>query len=467
MNFNLEDWQNKKIGLVGLGKSNLALAKFLVQNNILPIFGLDHKEASQLPLINHFRKFCRGFYLGESYLDKLSQFDILFLSPAVPRHLPPFRQFVRQGGYLSSEIELFFELCPCLIVGVTGTNGKSTVTSLVGQLLQDLVNKKRYSYLLVGGNLGEPVIDKLKKLDKESLVVLELSSFQLEGLTKSPHISLWLNLTQDHLDRHLSFQNYAESKKNIFKYQKSDDFAILNFDDQYLFSLKKEVPGQVLGFSCRKKLKKGAYLEDGFLKVSWQGKIYQVIKASDFHLPGWHNISNALAAILVAFILGVDLKKIRQVLLQFKGLEHRLELVREVRGVRYYNDSKATTPESTIAALQSFNQPIILIAGGYDKHLDFQNLAQEIVKSSTKRVILLGQTKNLIAQAIDQALKKVKRSPTLMIDKVESLKEAIDLVQSQAQKGDLVLFSPACASFDMFKNFEERGKIFKNLVGNL
>ncbi len=450
------DFQGKKIAILGLGISGLALAKFFDRRGIR-VVGCDRDKKPEH--LDQFRKFNLELRLGPEYLLGLEDFDIIFVSPGVPKDLPEIRRARNRGVEISSEIQLFFKICPCDIVGITGTNGKSTTTTLVGEFLKTLATSGRKSKVLIGGNIEETVIDKLDELDNDSLVVLELSSFQLEDLKQSPHIAVFLNITPDHLDRHESFESYLQAKCNIFRHQKNNDFLILNFDDPQLTPLRGKAPGNLIGFSCQQELKEGAFLLGDKLQVRWKDKTWPVVSVSDLLLPGQHNISNVLASIMVATLLEVPLNSIREILLKFKGLEHRIEFVDEIDGVKYYNDSKATTPHSTIAALRSFQNSIILIAGGYDKQVSFQELAKEIVKSQIHALILLGETADKIERAVLEVAKdKIK------ILKVPSLKEAVKLASQISTPSDIVLFSPACASFDMFKNFKQRGKIFKDLI---
>ncbi len=338
---------------------------------------------------------------------------------------------------------------------------------MIGEILKKLKIKKpeapttnKKSKIFIGGNIGQPLIDKLEKIQKKDLVVLELSSFQLEDLAKSPHIAVILNITPDHLNRHYKFSDYIKAKKNIIKFQKKDDWAILNFDDEIVKNFPKDYKGKVFPFSINKKFKKGVQIENGYITVKNGISEQKICSKSRLKLLGGHNLENVLSATAVAYLIGVEPEQIKEVITGFSGLEHRLEFVSEINRVKFYNDSKATTCESTIVALRSFDcGKIILIAGGYDKKADFSKLACEIINSKVKHLILIGETSDKIAQAILQ-ISNLKSQ----ISKCKTLKEAVKLSKKISQSGDIILLSPACASYDMFLNFEERGKKFKQLV---
>ncbi len=440
---------NKKVAVIGLGKTGQALIKFLL-NKKANVTGCDQdkssfKKLSKLPI---------NFSLGKNYLRNLSDFEIIFVSPGVPLDLPEIKS-VKDKVRVSSEIELFFEYCPAPIIGITGTNGKTTTTSLTSKILKQGSKK-----IFTGGNIGEPLIDKISQIKKNDLVILELSSFQLETLEKSPHIAAVLNITPDHLDRYKDFNNYKKAKVKIVNHQNKKDFAILNFDDTNTNSLKNKNKASVFGFSTIKILNRGAYLKSNQIIIKDRSITKKICKLDDIHLPGKHNIENILAAVIVAYLCKISPVKMKKAIWGFKGIEHRLEFVRLLNKRKVYNDSKATTPESTTAALNAFDNPIILIAGGYDKHADFSKMAKVIVKK-VKHLILIGKTAKQISKAVQQQKTKVQISFS------KNLKEAVVKSYKTSQPNDIILLSPACASYDMFKNYEERGKSFKKLVNKL
>jgi UDP-N-acetylmuramoylalanine--D-glutamate ligase len=443
------DLINKKIAIIGLGVSGQALAKFLLKRQA-KITGCD----KNVHIFKNLRNLKIDFSLGKNYLKNLSGYDIIFVSPGVPLNLSEIKNTERKLK-ISSEIELFFDLCPAQIIGVTGTNGKTTVTTLISKILKQGKRK-----VFTGGNIGEPLINKIQKIKKNDLVVLELSSFQLELLEKSPHVALVLNITPDHLDRYKNFNDYKKAKNKIISYQKKDDVAVLNFDDKVILSLKNKTRAKVFSFSIRKQLGSGAFIKNNKIVTKIGSKITSICKISDIKLPGSHNLYNILAASLIGFLFKISPKSIEKIITNFKGIEHRLELVRILKRRKFYNDSKATTPESTIAALFSFNQPINLIAGGYDKHTDFAKMIKVINKKVTN-LILIGQTTKKIA-----TLAKKQRIKT-KIYFTKTLRKAIKISYKESNPDNIILLSPGCASFDMFKNYEERGEIFKKIVKEL
>jgi len=470
------DFKNKKVAVVGLAKTGTALIKFLLAKGA-KITALDKKIKEELgDVYKELEGLLVDFRLGQKYLEGLEKFDFIFISPGVPADLPQLEEARKRGQRISSETELFFDLCPGKIIGITGTNGKTTTVTLIAELLKSETRDPKAKTnsqskvpipkfeVWVGGNIGEPLIEMVEQIKPDDLVVLELSSFQLENLKKSPQIAVILNITPDHLDRHKTFENYIAAKTNIIKYQNSTDVAILNFDDPVTSKLAGKTAARLVLFSLNSKLDEGVFLKNKKIVSSIKGKEEALLGLEDIKIPGEHNISNVLAALAVADVVGVSRETIKSVVSNFAGVEHRIEFTRELDGIRYYNDSKATTPDSTIAALEAFSSPIILIAGGYDKHADFTKLAEKIVEK-VKYLVLLGQTKDQIAGAVKIALEEVGgKFREFRHNFAESLPEAIRLARAKGEKGDIVLLSPACASWDMFKSFEERGRLFKEIV---
>jgi len=390
------------------------------------------------------------FHLGSHNTDDFEKADIIVVNPAVA----PDNEFLKLAAQLNklitSQINIFFELCPAHIIGITGANGKSTTAALTAHLLKSADGNKVW----LSGNIGnEPLLTILDQINPKDLVVLELSSFQLEQLAhikKAPQIALLTNLTPNHLDRYGSFDSYCAAKENIFKFQKPDDtfpaVSIFNCEDkiaaEWFEKYKKDAGRTCIKFST--------------------ADVSEKIRDS-FSLPGRANLSNLAAAVTVARRFGIDDNRIKNALPHFKPLPHRLEPVSEINGVRWYNDSKATTPEGAIAALEAFEEPIIIIAGGYDKNIPFDEFGQKIAEK-TKAAILLGQTAKKIADSIEKILATKNTERTIKIEIVKSLANAVNLASQIAESGDVVLLSPACASYDMFDNFEYRGQEFIRLV---
>ncbi|MBI4641775.1 MAG: UDP-N-acetylmuramoyl-L-alanine--D-glutamate ligase [Candidatus Tectomicrobia bacterium] len=455
------DFKDKQIIVMGLGLfgGGLGATKFLVSRgahvtvtDLKPAEGLNESlEALQnLPVT-----FALGGHGGVNFAEA----DMILVNPAVPKTSQYLKIAREHGVPLETEINLLFKLCPAMMIGVTGSNGKTTTTALIGEIL-----KRHDPRTLVGGNIGGSLLDQVEELNPDVPVVLELSSFQLEDLQeieRSPHISVITNLTPNHLDRHGTMDNYIAAKKGIIKNQSLHDYAVLNTDDPIVRHWEGECQGNVLFFSLEHEVEQGLFLRDDEVISRWDGCEEVVFLRDQLGLPGQHNVANAMAAAAVAKILGVDHTIIREVFSSFKGVEHRLELVRELQGVRYYNDSIATTPESTIAALRSFQEGIVLIAGGYDKGSPFEELAFEIVRK-VKGLVLLGKTAEKIGKLVEA--ERHQAGSSLPLKFCSSLEEAVRSAQEMAEVGDVVLLSPACASYDMFRNFQDRGRKFKKLV---
>lgn len=385
--------------------------------------------------------------------------DLIIVNPAVPPDSPFLSIAQKNNIPLETELNLFFKMCKAKIIGVTGSNGKTTTTTLIGEVL-----KKSPKKVWVGGNIGKSLLEEVDEIQQNDLVVLEISSFQLENLAvlnKSPHISVLLNITPNHLDRHKTMENYINAKKNIIKYQGKNDWAILNWDDPTVREFANSIKSKTKFFSIKEPVSNGAFCLNE--KICLTDKNIKIeIDVSNRKIPGWFNLQNMVAATGAIYTaIGNEWKlwknACEEVFNTFKGVEHRLELVCERNGVKFYNDSIATNPESTIAALDTISPPIILIAGGYDKNLPFDELAKKIPEK-VHCLILMGQT----ADKIEELVKKEKDN--IKLYKAQSLDEAVRVAKKEAVSGDTVLLSPACASYDMFRNFAERGKLFKKLV---
>ena len=392
---------------------------------------------------------------GSHPIDLAYKCDFIVASPGVPLDIPLIKEARKLGKEVVSEIELSYRLTNAPIAAITGTNGKTTTTALLGEIMKE---SGRTSY--VTGNIGIPMISQVKKAKEEDIFVLEVSSFQLESIELfKPKVSGILNITADHLNRHKTVENYIDAKCRIFKNQDNNDFTILNRDDAISFGIKNLPSSKVLMFSIKEILQEGAYIENGILNISLGGNKEEIIHIDDIYIPGNHNRENALAASLIAYCLNVKPSVIAKVLKDFKGVEHRLEYVCEINGVAYYNDSKGTNPDSSIKAVNTMERPIVLIAGGIDKGSDYYDFIKTF-KGKVKSLVLLGDT----AEKIERQARELNFINTY---KVSDLKEAVYKAKELSKPGDCVLLSPACASWDMFKSFEERGKLFKNVVRSL
>ncbi len=461
-------FKDKKVAVVGSGVEGLSSARFLKEKGA-QVTVLDQKKEDEID--KDTRKILRENDIeilgGKEYLKNLLKYDLVVRSPGVKLEL--LEKYVLRDK-ITSQIKLFFDLCPCPIIGVTGTKGKGTTSSLVYEML-----RKQAFDVYLGGNIGKPPLDFLDKLNTQpvspqggSKVILELSSFQLQDLTKSPHIAIMLMTTSEHLDYHKNTEEYVDSKRNILRFQTSSDIAIVNKD--YPASSESDIhtEGKVYKVSRESMVQDGCYVEDGKIKARTtfgknKTRVLEIIKTSDILLPGKHNLENVCAAVMAALLLGVSKENIAEVLKTFKGLEHRLELIREVNGVRFYDDSFSTIPETTIAAINAFKESEILILGGSSKNSNFEELGKIISSSNNiKAIIGIGTEWHRI-----KAEFKISNFKFKIVEGCKSMHEIVDKASKLAKRRDVVLLSPACASFDMFKNYKDRGNQFKEEVKKL
>ncbi|HLH72937.1 MAG TPA: UDP-N-acetylmuramoyl-L-alanine--D-glutamate ligase [Chloroflexota bacterium] len=447
--------RGRRFTLIGLGRrTHVALARFLIRHGAVvriserkPLDELREELAliSDLPV-----EVQAGGHRDEHVADA----DAVFVTPGAPRDLPILEAARRRGIPITNEIELVFERCRAPIVGITGSVGKTTTTSLIGRILAAAGRQ-----VIVGGNIGVPVIEVVDDLGPDAWVVLELSSFQLETLRRRPLVGAILNVTPNHLDRHPTFEHYRESKFNLLRHQLPTDWAILGADDPVAASFAERCPGQVRWFSIQHTVAAGAFLAGDELRVRDSGSETSFARVGDLILPGRHNLLNVLAAAAIARSIGIGVSAIAEVAKSFPGVEHRLEFVRELDGVLYFNDSIATAPERTAAALRAFDRPVVLIAGGRSKHLPLGEVAM-LVRQKARAVVTFGE----MADEIMTALREPNREAHPPIEQVGNLVDAVDCARRLAQPGDVVVLSPAGTSFDQFRDFEERGQRFKEAV---
>ena len=453
--------KDKYVAIMGMGVSNTPLIKYLMDLDAnITVFDKKSEDELDKAVIEEYAIQGVKFSLGENYLSNLVGYDIIFRSPSMRPDIPELEKELDRGAILTSEIEMLVDLCPGKIIAVTGSDGKTTTTTLIYKMLEAAGH---HCYL--GGNIGIPLFAKIDEMRPEDIIVLELSSFQLMTLKKSPQIAVVTNVSPNHLDIHKSYQEYMDAKKNIFKHQDKDGIVVLNYDNDITREFSFEARGNVRFFSTKVKLDDGVILDGDIIKIS-EGKIrQQIINTDDILLLGKHNIENACTAIAAVNDL-VSPEDIVNVLTTFKGVEHRNEFVAVKKGAKWYNDSIGSSPTRTIAGLVSFKNKVILIAGGYDKHLDYTDMGKYVVEH-VKELILLGQTKDKIKDAVNKELETRVPKVELPITECNSLEEAVNKAYEIANDGDTIFFSPASASFDMFKNFEERGNKYKELVLNL
>ena len=449
----------RKVAIIGLGVSNLPLLDYLHENNArVTVF--DDKDIDQISkdVMDKITKYAFTFSFGKNSLSKLVGFDLIFRSPSCLPTNPALSAEADRGAIITSEIEMLMKMCPCKMIGVTGSDGKTTTTSLISCIL------KRGGYkCYLGGNIGVPLFTKLVEIEPEDVLILELSSFQLMGMDISPEISVITNITPNHLNIHKDYEEYIDAKKNIFKFQDHDGILVTNYDNEVTHEAAKEANGKVIYFSSKQKLDNGYILDGDVIKECDDKLRKHVLNVKDIKLRGRHNYENICAA-LAATRSFVDLDTAVDAIKQFESVEHRIEFVREVFDVKWYNDSSSSSPTRTISGINAFDEEIVLIAGGYDKNLDYKPLAKPVV-DKVKTLILLGQTSGKIFDVVKEELEK--QNKTIDIYMCTNLKDTVELAKKHAKKGQIVLFSPASASFDMFKNFAERGEKFKELVNNL
>ena len=457
MNFEeyLDSLRDKTVAVIGIGVSNQPLIQLLLSRGIR-VTACDKKNREALGIVaEQLEANGCSLRLGEGYLDGLTE-DVIFRTPGMRPDLPQFTAAVKRGSILTSEMEVFFEVCPCPKIAVTGSDGKTTTTTIIAELL-----KRAGKTVHLGGNIGHPLLAETGKMKPEDIAVLELSSFQLMTMTHSPHIAVVTNLAPNHLDVHKDFREYIDAKENIFTHQSAEDIAVFNADNSYTLEEAGRAVGRARLFSRQKELEDGVFLRGGAIIAKRDGAERQVMTAADIKLPGVHNIENYMAAIAAVDGLVPD-GIIRDFAREFGGVEHRIELIRTRNGVRWYNDSIASSPSRTIAGLNSFREKVILIAGGKDKGISYEGLGP-VINDHVKLLILCGATAGVIRQSTEQA----PNYDGLEIVDVADYHQAVALADSRAQDGDVVILSPASTSFDRFANFTERGRVFKDIVNSL
>ncbi|KKQ88351.1 MAG: UDP-N-acetylmuramoylalanine-D-glutamate ligase [Berkelbacteria bacterium GW2011_GWA2_38_9] len=486
-----EDLKSKKIGVLGFGTNNQKLVFWLLKHDIASVAicdkdpeihqklesRLNDDEKSILTKILDWR-------VGDNFLENLSDFDIVFRTPGLPLFSPEIQVAKSAGVIISSQTELFLELVPCQTIGVTGTKGKSTTAAMIAHLLNKSkvknqkskiqVKSQKFNKIYLAGNIGRDPFEFIDELKAEDIVVLELSSFQLQGIGTSPHVAVVTRLGSDHLNYHQNLQEYYDAKSSIVSHQKSDDYLIINIDSTTaVLQIVERSSGQIISYSGRTPISHGVYVEVGANEVG-QVMINDVQldtsliagSADEAKVVGRHNMENWAAAAAVGyFVYGIKAGESREFLKSFNGLPYRTEFIREVGGVRFYNDSYSTNPDSTIAALESFESPVILICGGSSKNIDFSDLAKKIRERQVKAVLAMGQEGPRILETLS-GFKDIGQLPKLTAI-VEDLETAIKKANDLSEPNDVVLLSPACASFDMFENATDRGERFNTIVNNL
>lgn len=448
-----ERLRGKRAVVLGIGVSNRPLIRMLLE------YGAEVTACDKTPRekldeeVLALERLGVRLHVGEDYLEGLEA-DVVFRTPGMRPDLPQIRRLTEGGAQLTSEMEVFFEVCPCTRIAVTGSDGKTTTTTLIAKILEHAGKK-----VWIGGNIGQPLLPLAKEMSPEDFAVVELSSFQLMTMTSSAEVAVVTNLAPNHLDVHKSMEEYIAAKENVYLHQSPSGKLVVNMDNAITHSFVGKAKGRVEEFSRFGIPENGVYLQNG--TIYRNGK--KIMDAADIRIPGVHNIENYMAAACAVegFASDADIDAVAR---SFGGVEHRIELVRELDGVRYYNDSIASSPTRTIAGLHSFDRRVILIAGGYDKHIPFDALGPEIC-AHVKLLILCGATADKIRAAVEGAPEYVPGQPEIVT--VQSLGDAVELAHTRAQRGDIVTLSPACAAFDQFKNFMVRGESYKRMVAAL
>lgn len=451
------NFEGKKVLVCGMARSGVSAAQCLYELGARVTIS-DSKAEEKLaealqPLEGMDIRRCLG---DQAQPADLESYDLAVTSPGIPMQAPILRAVQAAGVPLIGELELGAQVSRAPLYAVTGTNGKTTTTTLIGEIFRNL-GKTTY----VVGNIGYPFTACALQCGEEDVAVAEVSSFQLETIsTFHPHIAVMCNITEDHLNRHGTMEEYIRVKERIFENMGQGDYAVLNLDDPIVRGMAERIPCAPAFFSRRQEVETGAYLEGEEVVFSLNGHKKRVLRADEIRIPGEHNLENALAATALTMLAGVPAPVVRHTLKTFPGVEHRIETVRTVEGVTYINDSKGTNVDASIRAVRAMKVPTVLLAGGYDKHTDFLPLAREILTSKIHTVVVLGDT----AEQIERALRAVGFESILH---AKTFEEAVLLARSCAREGENVLLSPACASFDMFQDYEERGRVFKEIVSRL
>ena len=450
----IESLRHKTVAVIGVGVSNTPLLELLLAEGIR-VTACDKRSREQMgEQAERLEQLGCELHLGADYLKDLDA-DVIFRTPGLRPDVPEIAACVDRGAVLTSEMEVFFEVCPCTIIAVTGSDGKTTTTTIIAELL-----KAAGKRVWVGGNIGHPLLCEADGMLSTDFAVLELSSFQLMTMKHSPHIAVVTNLAPNHLDVHRDMAEYVAAKENIFRHQSGEDVAVFNADNDITAEQSRRAPGRARLFSRQDEVADGVFLRGEDIVCRSGGHERVIMTAGGIKIPGVHNVENYMAAIAAVDGLVPD-EVIRRFAREFGGVEHRIELVRTYRGVRYYNDSIASSPSRTIAGLRSFREKVILIAGGYDKHIPFDVLGPEIVEH-VKLLVLCGATADKIRAAVENAPGYQPGKPEIL--DVTPFTAAVEAARDRAQPGDVVTLSPACAAFDQFKNFAERGKFFKSIV---
>ena len=470
----MKNWTHTRVLILGAARQGIALARWLSKHASIVTLNDAHSSDELSSAQASLKDTNVKWVTGSHPIELLNEIDMLCISGGVPLDLPIIQEAIKRNIPLSNDSQIFMEVVPCKTIGITGSAGKTTTTTLVGEMAKldrrpktedsfssSTVHRPR-SY--VGGNIGDPLINYVDDMQKDDLAILELSSFQLEQMTISPTISAILNITPNHLDRHGTMEAYTNAKARIVDFQSANDIAILGKDDAGAWNLKNKIKGKLFTFSLFELQRElnGAYLKDNMLHIKDEDKNIKLLSREKIQLRGDHNISNVLAAFTIGYAAGFGIDSMIQAVEEFRGVAHRLEFVRELRGARWYNDSIATAPERSMAAIHSFTEPIVLLLGGRDKNLPWDEIAK-LIHQRVDHLVVFGEA----GEMIQKTVAGISAERNVEIRQAKNLKEAIILAHEVASSGDVVLLSPGCTSFDEFKDFAERGESFRTWVQKL
>ena len=458
-----QNWKHKRVLIIGAARQGLALARYLTRQGAHVVLNDKRSPADLQQAIQDLSGLDIEWALGHHETTLLDGADLVCLSGGVSANLPLVSEARRRGLALSNDSQIFMDLVPCPVTGITGSAGKTTTTTLLGRMAQAAVKSPRKAW--VGGNIGLPLIDQVEEIGADDQVILELSSFQLDLMHSSPHISAVLNITPNHLDRHGTLEAYTAAKAQILLHQNAEDIAILCRDDPGSWNLASGVKGRLMSFGLQHPAPDidGTFCETGELYLQQAGRVEPLMPLQAVRLRGNHNLQNVLAACAIASVMDIPVETMRASVNTFNGVPHRLEFVRDWKGSKWYNDSIATAPERSAAALHSFDEPVVLLLGGRDKNLPWESLAA-LVHQRVKQVVIFGELSGIILKALGD----IHPGETLLgIHRCEKLEEAVQTAASLVEAGDVVLLSPGGTSFDEFKDFEDRGERFRLWVNNL
>ena len=453
-------WQGSKVLVIGAARQGLAISRFLSSQGAIVTLNDGRSDPELLTEKEQLRDLSIHWVLGNHPLSLLEDCDVVCVSGGVPLDLPLLVEANKRHIPFTNDSQIFMESVKAPVIGITGSSGKTTTTALMGEIAETAASQNQKVW--VGGNIGNPLINQVSEISSRDIVILELSSFQLELMTKSPNIAAITNITPNHLDRHGTLEAYTAAKANILTHQTPDDIAILNRDDPGAFNLLPLVKGKILtiGYSPLSENQEGIFIKNDMIWSSMMDKVYPICSIKDIPIKGKHNVYNTMIACAISTAIGFDPKSIEKAIREFKGVPHRLQLVTTKNGVQWFDDSIATAPERTIAAIESFNQPIVLLLGGKDKNLPWEKLLQ-LVNQKVDHVVLFGHAGPIIKKYIDDM--KFDQL-NFSMDICEDLQEAIQVANQISEPGDVVLLSPGGTSYDAFKDFEERGEKFKQWV---